>query len=112
MATVSPHDTGPRCAVVALGGNAITQENQTGTYAEMQENCRQMARAIWDLIDSGWRVVVTHGNGPQVGNLAVQGQRCADEIPALPLHALDAMTQGLIGHLLTLALIKIGRAHV
>lgn len=96
----------PRLAVVALGGNAITLETQAGTYAEMVDNCRDMARALWDLIDSGWRVVVTHGNGPQVGNLAIQSMRSADEVPALPLHALDAMTQGLIGHLIELAIIN------
>lgn len=113
MAHRSAEDAvGPRCAVVALGGNAITLENQAGTYAEMEANCRRMARAVWELVDAGWRVVVTHGNGPQVGNLAVQGQRAADEIPDLPLHALDAMTQGLIGHLLTLALINEARGPV
>lgn len=101
-----------RCAVVALGGNAITLEKQAGTYAEMAANCREMARALWDLIDSGWSVVLTHGNGPQVGNLAIQGQRSADEVPPLPLHALDAMTQGLIGHLISLALVNEARGPV
>ena len=99
----------PRLAVVALGGNAITLETQAGTYAEMVDNCRDMARSLWALIDSGWRVVVTHGNGPQVGNLAIQSMRSADEVPALPLHALDAMTQGLIGHLIELAIINEAR---
>ncbi len=96
----------PGLAVVALGGNAITLENQAGTYDEMADNCRDMARALWALIGSGWRVVITHGNGPQVGNLALQSMRSADEVPPLPLHALDAMTQGLIGHLIELAIVN------
>lgn len=99
-----------RLAVVALGGNAITLETQAGTYAEMVGNCRAMARALWALIDSGWRVVVTHGNGPQVGSLAIQSMRSADEVPSLPLHALGAMTQGLIGHLIELAIINEARS--
>ncbi len=96
----------PGLAVVALGGNAITLENQAGTSAEMADKCRDMARALWALIGSGWRVVITHGNGPQVGNLALQSMRSADEVPPLPLHALDAMTQGLIGHLIELAIVN------
>ncbi len=99
----------PGLAVVALGGNAITLETQAGTYVEMAQNCRDMARSLWALIDSGWRVVVTHGNGPQVGNLAIQSMRSADEVPDLPLHALDAMTQGLIGHLIELAIVNEAR---
>ncbi|MFM8773858.1 MAG: carbamate kinase, partial [Actinomycetota bacterium] len=102
----SPRGATPGLAVVALGGNAITLETQAGTYAEMVDNCRDMARALWALIDDGWRVVITHGNGPQVGNLAIQSMRSVDEVPALPLHALDAMTQGLIGHLIELAIIN------
>lgn len=106
MTLPSPRGATPGLAVVALGGNAITRETQAGTYAEMVDNCRDMARALWALIDDGWRVVVTHGNGPQVGNLAIQSMRSVDEVPALPLHALDAMTQGLIGHLIELAIIN------
>ena len=106
MADISSRDRDFPCAVVALGGNAITLEDQIGTYEQMEANCRQMARAIWQLCGAGWRVVVTHGNGPQVGNLAIQGQAAAHLVPNLPLHALDAMTQGLIGHLLSLALVN------
>lgn len=106
MTLPSPRGATPGLAVVALGGNAITLETQAGTYAEMVDNCRDMARALWALIDDGWRVVITHGNGPQVGNLAIQSMRSVDEVPALPLHALDAMTQGLIGHLIELAIIN------
>lgn len=112
MTQPSSRGASPGLVVVALGGNAITLETQAGTYAEMVDNCGEMARALWDLLEDGWRVVVTHGNGPQVGNLAIQTRQSADHVPAMPLHALDAMTQGLIGHLIELALLNEARGVV
>ncbi|HEV7756042.1 MAG TPA: carbamate kinase [Mycobacteriales bacterium] len=88
-------------AVVALGGNALTREGEAGTYEEMAANARAMAEAAFGLHQAGWRVVITHGNGPQVGNLAIQ-QEC-ELVPAQPLCALGAMTQGLLGSLFCLA---------
>lgn len=90
--------------VVALGGNALTQAGQAGTYREMCDNARVMASSIVELVDAGWKVVVTHGNGPQVGSLAVQQIAAASQVPAQPLFSLVAMTQGQLGSLLTLAL--------
>ena len=93
-----------RTAVVALGGNAFTREGQRGAYEEMAANARVMAEAVQGLRRTGWRVVVAHGNGPQVGNLAMQQEAGAPEIPGLPLHALVSMTQGLLGSMFVLAL--------
>lgn len=93
-----------RIAVVALGGNAITRAGQAGTHAEQADNARAMATAVCELRDAGWVVVVVHGNGPQVGNLAIQQHGAADEVPALPLFVQGAMTQGQLGTLLALAL--------
>ncbi len=94
----------PRTAVVALGGNAITREGQSGTHAEQAANARGMAAAVCSLRNAGWQVVVVHGNGPQVGNLVIQHDAAADQVPPLPLFCLDAMTEGQLGSLLTLAL--------
>ncbi|GAA2566900.1 carbamate kinase [Pseudonocardia hydrocarbonoxydans] len=94
----------PRTAVVALGGNAIIRAGQAGTHAEQAANARSMARAICELRDAGWVVVVVHGNGPQVGNLAIQQHEAAEEVPALPLFVQGAMTQGQLGTLLVVAL--------
>ena len=58
--------------MVALGGNALTAEGQRGTYEEQRANATTMAESIAQLLDDGWRVVVVHGNGPQVGSLAIQ----------------------------------------
>jgi carbamate kinase len=93
-----------RTAVVALGGNAFTREDQKGTYAEMADNARGMARTVHALRRIGWNVVIVHGNGPQVGNLAIQHEEGAALVPALPLSALGAMTQGQLGSLISISL--------
>ncbi|HEU4425832.1 MAG TPA: carbamate kinase [Pilimelia sp.] len=93
-----------RTAVIALGGNAFTREKQRGEHAEMAANARVMAEGVHSLRQQGWRVAVAHGNGPQVGNLAIQQDAAADRVPSMPLHALVAMTQGLLGSLFDLAL--------
>jgi carbamate kinase len=92
-----------RVAVVALGGNAITRNGQAGTHTEQARNAAAMIQVVCHLQVAGWTVVVVHGNGPQVGNLAVQQESCADRVPELPLFVLDAMTQGQLGSLLELA---------
>lgn len=91
-------------ALIALGGNALWGADQAGTYEEQRENARTMAASIGDLIDVGWRVVIVHGNGPQVGALGIQQEEAAGLVPALPLSSLCAMTQGHLGSLITLAL--------
>jgi carbamate kinase len=91
-----------RTAVVALGGNALTRTGQSGTCEEMLANAAAMASAVNDVIEAGWRVVVVHGNGPQVGNLALQ-QEATTMVPAQPLALLSAMTQGLLGSLIARA---------
>jgi carbamate kinase len=92
-----------KTAVVALGGNALTRAGQSGTCDEMLANAAAMASAVHAVIEAGWRVVVVHGNGPQVGNLALQQEGTA-MVPAQPLPLLSAMTQGLLGSLLARAI--------
>jgi carbamate kinase len=92
-----------KTAVVALGGNALTRVGQSGTCDEMLANAAAMASAVHAVIEAGWRVVIVHGNGPQVGNLALQ-QEAAGMVPAQPLPLLSAMTQGLLGSLLARAI--------
>ncbi|MEA2717296.1 MAG: carbamate kinase [Actinomycetota bacterium] len=98
-----------KTAVVALGGNALTREGQSGTYAELQDNAAQMARSVCSLLRTGWRVVLVHGNGPQVGNLAIQQEEGAALVPPQPLFSLGAMTEGQLGSLICLALRQLGR---
>ena len=92
--------------VIALGGNAILQKDQIGTHEEQQENIKKTAKSIASIVmgKHGYKVsAITHGNGPQVGNLLLQ-QEFAKNMPNLPMHTVIAMTQGQIGYMLQQAL--------
>ncbi|KXA99469.1 carbamate kinase [candidate division MSBL1 archaeon SCGC-AAA833F18] len=91
-----------RRVVVALGGNAILQQGQKGTYEEQLENVRQTAEVLGDMILSGdYQVVITHGNGPQVGAILLQNTAgLAEGVPAMPMHVCGAQSQGLIGYMI------------
>ncbi len=92
------------CAVVALGGNALTAEDQDGTWEQIADNAREMATPLGRLVADGWQLAVVHGNGPQVGALALQQDAARMQVPAQPLHQLCAMTQGQLGSILVRAL--------
>jgi carbamate kinase len=101
-----------RTAVVALGGNALLAQGEKGTYEQQRTNAAAMAVSICALLEAGWRVVVVHGNGPQVGNLAIQQELGRGEVPAMPLFSLGAMTEGQLGSLIAIALYGVcGRRH-
>ena len=85
--------------VVALGGNALTRPGQRGTAAEQLDNLREACAALEPVLSSD-RIVVTHGNGPQVGNELLRHERAADEVPPLPLWIAVAQTQAEIGALI------------
>jgi hypothetical protein len=89
--------------VIAFGGNALIREDERGTWPEQTAHALEAARAI-ARIGRADEVVLTHGNGPQVGALALQHAIGEPHAPALPLDVLDAMTQGEIGYLLQQAL--------
>jgi carbamate kinase len=90
---------GPKdVVVIALGGNAILQPGQKGTFDEQMANvhatCAQLAR----MVASGrYKIVVTHGNGPQVGNILLQNETAKDVAAPMPLFVCGAESQGLIG---------------
>lgn len=92
--------------VIALGGNAIKQWNQQGTAAEQYENVKISCARIVKIIQRGYRVVLTHGNGPQVGNLLIQQEEGAKAVPAQPLNICGAMSQGQIGFMIQQALLN------
>ncbi len=93
-----------KVAVVAVGGNALTREDQLGTAEQIRENAAEMAQGICALADAGWQVVVVHGNGPQVGSLIIQQETGVTMVPAQPLSTLNAMTEGQLGSVLALAI--------
>jgi carbamate kinase len=86
-------------AVVALGGNALMRPGQRGTAAEQLANLRRAVAALEPLLESPG-LVITHGNGPQVGNELIRQERAADEAPPLPLWLAVAQTQAEIGALI------------
>ena len=90
--------------VIAIGGNALLAAGERGTYEQQLANIAGLTTVLSDLVRDGHRVVVTHGNGPQVGNLAIQHEEGARLVPPQPLFVLGAMTQGQVGHLITAAL--------
>jgi carbamate kinase len=84
--------------VVALGGNALTRKGERGTAADQIANLRRALPALAPLLED--RLVLTHGNGPQVGNELLRQERAADEAPPLPLYVAVAQTQAEIGALI------------
>ncbi len=86
--------------VVALGGNAILQAGQKGTAEEQLANVRLAAEQIAQLVIAGYQVVLTHGNGPQVGNILLQNAAASPAVPAMPLDICGAESQGFIGYML------------
>jgi carbamate kinase len=87
-------------AVIAVGGNALSQPGERGTFEEQQRHARTTCQGIADVLALGYRVVVTHGNGPQVGDALLRSELAAPQLSALRLDVCDAETQGLIGYLL------------
>jgi carbamate kinase len=98
-----------RTALVAIGGNALVLDGEPGSIPRQQEQAAVFAEQVADLVADGWRVLVTHGNGPQVGFILRRGELVAAEaeiegLPELPLWLAVADSQGGIGHILALAI--------
>jgi len=91
--------------VIALGGNAILQPGQTGTFEQQYENvknsCAQLAQMV---LSRDYKIVITHGNGPQVGALMLQNELAKATVPPMPLDVCGAQSQGLIGYMVQQAL--------
>ena len=97
-----------RRAVIAIGGNALILEGQRGSIDEQRANATETARHIADLVADGWGIVVTHGNGPQVGFILLRSELVPEDapIPKLSLEMSVADSQGGIGHILGEALLN------
>lgn len=86
--------------VIAIGGNAIIVEGQRGTIEEQYENINKLCPFIVDLIEEGYKITLTHGNGPQVGNLLLQNESAKDTVPESPIDVCVAETQGQLGYMI------------
>ena len=92
--------TETRTAVIAIGGNALSPPGERSTIADQFRHTRESLGPIVDLMRDGWRVVVVHGNGPQVGDELVRNEKARSEVAPLPLGVLVAGTAGWIGYML------------
>src|SRR5512138_2118408 len=92
------HGPGKELLLVALGGNALIRPGEAGTAEEQFANLRLPVRHLARLA-ADYRLVITHGNGPQVGNLLLQQESCPG-LPRMPLEILVARTQGEIGFMI------------
>jgi carbamate kinase len=89
--------------VIAVGGNALAPDGM-GDYAAQAARAREVALSVVGILGEGRRVALVHGNGPQVGALALAQEALAPDVPPQPLFVLGAMTQGQLGHLLCQAI--------
>ena len=87
-------------AVVAIGGNSLIGRGEKGTLEEQRRNLQTTCEGIAAVLAAGYRTVVTHGNGPQVGDALLRSELAAGQVEQLPMDACVAETQGSIGYLL------------
>ncbi|KYC81478.1 Carbamate kinase [Bacillus licheniformis] len=93
-----------KSVVIALGGNAILQPKQEATYANQFKNVISATRHMIEIKEAGHKIVITHGNGPQVGNIIAQNEAAKNVVEPLPIYACNAESQGFIGYMLEKAL--------
>ncbi|MBM7688563.1 carbamate kinase [Enterococcus ureilyticus] len=86
--------------VIALGGNAILKPNQEATLEVQLENVKVSAELVAKIEEIDYEIVLTHGNGPQVGNILRQNEEAKDIVPPFPLDVCNAESQGFIGYML------------
>jgi len=87
-------------AVVAIGGNSLIRPGEKGTLEEQRSNLQTTCEGIAAVLSAGYRTLVTHGNGPQVGDAMLRSELAAGQVEPLPMDACVAQTQGSIGYLL------------
>ncbi len=88
----------PDTLVVALGGNALQRNGMPADAQSQLRVVRDTAAQLLDILKAGWRLAVVHGNGPQVGRIALQNEAARDITPPMPFDVCGAMSQGMIGY--------------
>jgi len=96
--------------VVAMGGHAFMQKGETGTHEDHVRNGRLICKQVMTLVERGYNVIMTHGNGPQVGAMLSRNEMAREELPASPMDVLVAQTEGSLGYYLQQALLNELRA--
>lgn len=102
-----------KTVVVAIGGNAIIKEGQFGTVEEQFANFDMVCEQIVKMVKLNYNAVLTHGNGPQVGNSLIRMEEADTKVPTMPLDVCDAETQGSMGYMLQQTLLnKLKKARI
>jgi carbamate kinase len=96
-----------KTALIAIGGNSLIKTGERGTLEEQFKNALETARNIAKMVKDGWRIVVTHGNGPQVGAALIRSERASQEVYPHTLDMCVATTQSEIGYLLQRAFYEV-----
>jgi carbamate kinase len=86
-------------AVIAVGGNALIRDPKHTSLYDQFDSVKNTVPHVVDLISEGWRIVLTHGNGPQVGFLLRKSELSSSELPPAPLDYCGSNTQGSIGYM-------------
>lgn len=102
-----------KLAVIALGGNALLRDNQNGTIEEQEQNTLDTLENLVFLLKQGYNIVITHGNGPQVGNILLQNDagETVYGLPQMPLDICVAFSQGSIGYMIERMMHMVLRRH-
>ena len=87
-------------AIIAIGGNALIKSGQQGTITEQFVNSRETCQQLIQLVKMGYRIILTHGNGPQVGFALRRHEKASKDVPASPLGVCVAETVGSMGYML------------
>ena len=93
-----------KTALIAVGGNSLIRTGERGTIEDQLRNAHATAKCVVRMVERGWQIVITHGNGPQVGAALLRSERAAGEVYTHPLDVCVATTQSEIGYLLQRAM--------
>jgi len=99
-------DSGAQTVVVAMGGHAFIQPGERGTIDDHEKNAKEICAHVMALVERGYNLIITHGNGPQVGSHLLQAEAARDEVPPFPLDVTVAETEGNLGYILQQALLN------
>jgi carbamate kinase len=102
----SPPTNRAPIVLVAMGGHAFIKNDEAGTIDDHERNAEHIAGLLMTLVERDYHLCITHGNGPQVGQLLIQHEMAREAVPALPLDVLVAMTEGSLGYILQDALLN------
>ena len=86
--------------MIALGGNAILKHTEEGTAEEQMHNVRATSKLLVELVQDGYQLAITHGNGPQVGDILLKNDMAKSSLPPMPLDICSSESQGMIGYML------------